>query len=144
VDAFNLYKLRRRIKIVGLEQLIRKIQPKLIWDKDRKLNTRRTFSLILEAQSPRHVALKLTMMVLSSIFIAIVHLAHLIAANVIRDPHGLEYASLEAQRDNLPLLQLPYGSWQASRYDVDSDVCGIRLFQLSISMPNMLITDLHV
>jgi hypothetical protein len=36
--------------------------------------------------------------------------------------NGLEYHSLEARQANLPLLKLPYGTWQASKYEPGSDV----------------------
>jgi hypothetical protein len=88
--------------------------------------------------------MKLTAMALSFTLIAIVHVVQIVALNVITDAHGLEYASLNAQRDNLPLLKLPYGTWQASHYDVDSDVCGLNLSNNFISRSNMAIADLHV
>jgi hypothetical protein len=50
-------------------------------------------------------------------------LAVLATAAPIVDSSGLEYHSLEARQANLPLLKLPYGTWQASKYDVASDVC---------------------
>jgi hypothetical protein len=43
-------------------------------------------------------------------------------AQSITDEDGLEYDSLDARKDNLPLLKLPYGTWQASQYDDDADV----------------------
>jgi hypothetical protein len=88
--------------------------------------------------------MKSTAMTMSFALIAIVHIAHIVAASVIRDSHGLEYASLNTQRNNLPLLVLPYGTWQASKYDVDSDVCGLNLYNTFSFRPNMATSDLHV
>jgi hypothetical protein len=34
----------------------------------------------------------------------------------------LEYHSLEAREQNLPSIKLPYGTWQATKYDSANDV----------------------
>lgn len=35
---------------------------------------------------------------------------------------GLHYHSLKARAQNLPTLKLPYGTWQATKYDSANDV----------------------
>jgi hypothetical protein len=36
---------------------------------------------------------------------------------------GLQFHSLEAHQQNLPTIKLPYGTWQATKYDSKNDVC---------------------
>jgi hypothetical protein len=38
------------------------------------------------------------------------------------DSNGLVYHSKRAAEQNLPTIELPYGKWQASKYDAASDV----------------------
>jgi hypothetical protein len=57
-----------------------------------------------------------------SSLLSFVSLAVLASAVPIVDSSGIEYHSLEARQANLPLLKLPYGTWQASKYDAASDV----------------------
>jgi hypothetical protein len=40
----------------------------------------------------------------------------------VADNHELKYHSLHARQQNLPLLKLPYGTWQATKYDSKNDV----------------------
>jgi hypothetical protein len=61
-------------------------------------------------------------MALSYLVIIIAQFLISVAPHVIRDRRGLEYATPETQRENLPLLKLPYGTWQATKYDSISDV----------------------
>jgi hypothetical protein len=61
-------------------------------------------------------------MALNHKILIVAYILVLVGAHVVRDFCGLEYANLEAQRENLPLLKLPYGTWQATRYDPASDV----------------------
>jgi hypothetical protein len=35
---------------------------------------------------------------------------------------GLQFADAQAEQQNLPILKLPYGTWQASKYDAADDV----------------------
>jgi hypothetical protein len=39
----------------------------------------------------------------------------------------LQFHSLEARQQNLPIVKLPYGTWQASKYDAVNDVCKLRM-----------------
>jgi hypothetical protein len=49
-------------------------------------------------------------------------LATLCAASPTNSNGGLKYHSLEARQQNLPSIKLPYGTWQASKYDSANDV----------------------
>jgi hypothetical protein len=54
---------------------------------------------------------------------------------------GLNFHNLEARQQNLPTIKLPYGTWQASKYDAANDVRPISS-QLHISSSQPL--DLYV
>ncbi|KAF2667279.1 alpha/beta-hydrolase [Microthyrium microscopicum] len=44
----------------------------------------------------------------------------------IKDADGLEYNSESSRKAHLPLLKLPYGTWQASQYDAKTDIYWFR------------------
>jgi hypothetical protein len=55
-------------------------------------------------------------------FIAIGLLVALSSSSPTSTQGTLEYHSLEARQQNLPSIKLPYGTWQANKYDAANDV----------------------
>jgi hypothetical protein len=55
-----------------------------------------------------------------------------VIASPITDVSGLNYHSLQARQQNLPLLKLPYGTWQAAKYDAKNDVTALSPILLSL------------
>jgi hypothetical protein len=60
----------------------------------------------------------------------------LVSASSKLEYKGLQYQNLRTRAENLPLLKLPYGTWQASKYDKATDVRLDLVFRMSRRNPS--------